>query len=74
MLASKTHKLDQRLAHCLRVLDGDLPEEDIRARAGVLAATVRGLAISARSGTSADKVRATAGMATRLTCGSAPRG
>lgn len=74
VLASKTHKLEQRLAHCLRASDGGPPEEGIRARAGVLAARVRGLAISARSGTSADKMRTTAGMTTRLTCGSAPRG
>ncbi|ASP21113.1 HTH-type transcriptional repressor ComR [Antarctobacter heliothermus] len=73
VLAGKTHTLEQWLAHCLRASGGGLPEEDIRARAGVLAATVRGLAISARSGTPADKLRATARMATRLACGSAPR-
>lgn len=68
VLAGKTHMLEQRLAVTLRASDAGSPEDEIRARAGVLAATVRGVAISARAGTPADSLRETAKMVTRLTC------
>ncbi|SNT05395.1 TetR/AcrR family transcriptional regulator [Antarctobacter heliothermus] len=71
VLVGKTQKLEQRLSTCLRASDAGLPEDEIRARAGILAATVRGLAISARAGIPADTLRETASMAARLTCGNA---
>lgn len=68
VLARKTENLETRLFHTLHASDPKAAESDLRAKAGVLAAVTRGLAVSARAGASIDQLQATAGMANRLAC------
>jgi AcrR family transcriptional regulator len=69
VLAGKTENLENRLFQSLHAADPNASQADLRAKAGVLGAIARGLAISARAGTPVVQLQATADMATRLMCG-----
>ena len=72
-LADRTAGLEARLYATLLAANPLEPQSDLRAKAGVIASTARGLAVSARAGTSAEDLRAIAQMTVRLTCTSAHR-
>ncbi len=68
LLAEKTDRLEALLFDCLRASDSVSTEDDLKAKASVLGATARGLAISARAGVPAHRLRSAAAMAARLVC------
>lgn len=70
-LASRTAGLEARLFATLLAANPLEAKKDLRAKAGLIAATARGIAVSARAGTDAANLRAIAQMTVRLTCTSA---
>ncbi len=72
-LADRTAGLEARLYATLLAANPLEAQSDLRAKAGVIASTARGLAVSARAGTSPEDLRAIAQMTVRLTCTSAHR-
>lgn len=72
LLARKTDAMEARIAQTLR---GAAPADDdktLQAKAAMLAATARGLAINARAGIPASRLRRAADIAIRLACQPTP--
>jgi AcrR family transcriptional regulator len=67
-LAARTEALEHRLYASLQAANPLDVQDDLHAKATLLAATARGLAISARAGTDVETLRKTAQMAVRLSC------
>lgn len=73
VLRHKFDLLERKILGCLKAQKDLRPCQTLPVTAAVLAATARGLALSARAGTPADTLRATAQMAITLTCPARPQ-
>lgn len=67
-LAARTDGLEHRLYASVHAASPMESKDDLHAKAGLLAATARGISVSARAGVDAGTLRKTAEMAVRLTC------
>lgn len=68
LLAQKTQMLEARIERSLRANASMSKATDLSARSGLVAATARGLAISARAGVPARRLREVGRMAAQLAC------